>query len=600
MSQRALYIRKIGSCLFLGLTLIPVFSLLDWYSEYRNLAKDKAISDSLWQVIQNILAGWRDFLIYFGKPALLTVFQWGVVGFIFWLLLTKMEKTDFIKNSLDKIFQLNGRYWCCFLASFVLVVCSTLSYTVQQHLPNNPDSVTQFFQAKIFSTGRLYIKTPPFMEFFYEIYNLEQNGRLFSMFGPGYSLELLLGLLVGIPWIINPLNGALSVILTYLIGRELFGEKTGKAASLILASSPFFLSLNSTFMNNSLSFLLFDIFLYLFILSFRRDDIKTPLLAGLALGGIGFFRPLAAVSLAVPFGGYAIWLLFNNFKKVSKPVGLMLLSLTFCFACRLFYNNIQYGGPFISGYQLNDKLNRGDHDLVVYGFGKHFWGGVHTPAKGFLNIVKQLNRLNFTLLGWPIPGFLFMCLLFFLSRGLDTWDKLMIATLGSLLFFHFFHYWFMDRYIFCSFSIISIMTVRGIAQFIEWLKGRSKGVGGIESKVAFLATGFMLFGFTKSILPRIIYPTGPQVQLIANTVKKAKLGKPALVFVEGGSENMWTYMQAFVHNSPTWDDHVLYPTDLGDDKNKELMTYFPDRLYFRFQRGENGSGKLIPLTPRIP
>lgn len=579
--------------------MIPVFSLLDWYSEYQNLAKNKAISESLWQVIQNILAGWRSFLIYFGKPALSTVFQWGVVGFIFWLLLTRMGKTDFIKKSLDKFFQLNGRYWCCFLAVFVLVVCSILSYTVQQHLPNNPDAVAQFFQAKIFSHGRLDVKTPPFMDFFYEVYNLEQNGRLFSQFGPGYSLELLLGLLVGIPWIINPLNGALSVILTYLIGRELFGEKTGKAASLILACSPFFLSLNSTFMNNSLSLLLFDIFLYLFILSFKRDDFKSPLLAGLALGWISFFRPLTVIALAVPFGIYAIWLLFNNFKKVRKPVGLMLLGLTLCLACRLFYNNIQYGGPFISGYHLYDKLYR-SNDLVVYGFGKHALGGVHTPVKGFLNIVKQLNRLNFTLLGWPIPGFLFMCLLFFLSRRLDIWDKLMIATFASLLFFHFFHYFFLDRYIFCSFSIISIMTVRGIALLIEWLKGRSKGVGGIESKVALLATGFILFGFTKSILPRIIYPTGPQVQLIANTVEKAKLDKPSLVFVKGGHENRWTYMLAFVHNSPTWDDHVLYPTDLGDDKNKELMAHFPDRLYFRFQRGENGSGKLIPLAPRIP
>lgn len=122
-------------------------------------------------------------------------------------------------------------------------------------------------------------------------------------------------------------------------------------------------------------------------------------------------------------------------------------------------------------------------------------------------------------------------------------------------------------------------------------------MGGIESKVALLASGFILFGFTKSVLPRIIYPTGPQVQIIANTVKEAELDKPALVFVEGGYENRWTYMKAFVHNSPTWDDHVLYPTDLGDEKNKELMTYFPDRLYFRFQFQENGSGKLIPLKP---
>jgi 4-amino-4-deoxy-L-arabinose transferase-like glycosyltransferase len=588
--------RKIVACLFLVSTLVPVYDLLDWYSEFQNLPTDKAINHSPWQAIKTILAGWREFLAYFARPIFLTVLQWAIIGFVFWLLLSKMKETGFLDKILEKFFLLDGRRWCWFIFVFVLATSSIISYTVQRRLPNNPDSVAQLFQAKIFKMGRLYIDTPPFMEFFQEMYNLEKDGRLFSQFGPGYSFELMLGLFLGIPWIINPLNGAISVVLTYLIGRELFGEKTGKAASLIMACSPFFLLLNATFMNNPLSLLLFDVFLYFFILSFKRNDTKSPLIAGLSLGMIAFFRPLTVAALVVPFACYALFRLFKDFRGAGKPVLAMFVCFSSALLLRLAYNNFQYGGPFVTGYHVYDELYKGGK-LVVFGFGKHTWGNIHTPFKGFLNIVKQLNRLNHTFLGWPVPGFLFMSLLFFLKKRLETWDIIMIVTFGSVLFFHFFHYWFMCRYLFCCFSLMAIMTVRGISQLVVWLKERGGMSQRVDCKLGLLMSGFILFGLTGKVLPSIIRPTGPRIQIIADTVEKANLNKPALVFVKAGQKNRWTYMRAFVHNSPTWDDRVLYPNDLGDDKNKELMSYYPDRLYFRFQQRKDRSGELIPLMP---
>jgi 4-amino-4-deoxy-L-arabinose transferase-like glycosyltransferase len=508
-----------------------------------------------------------------------------------------MRKTDFINKTLERFFQLSGRRWCWFLFVFVLVLSSILSYTIQQHSPYNPDSVAQLFQAKIFANGQLSIEAPPFMEFFSAVFNLEKDGRVLSQFGPGYSFELMLGLLIGIPWIINPLNGALTVVLTYLIGRELFGEKTGKAASLILAYSPFFLIFNGTFMNNSLSLLLCDIFLYFFIFSFKRNDIKSPLIAGLSLGIISQFRSLTVLAFGFPFAIYALVRLYSNVHAYKRTVGLMFVGFSFSLAIYFAFNTIQYGGPFVTGYHLYDQLYRGD-DYAVYGFGKHALGGVHTPFRGLVNIVTQLNRLNHSsFLGWPIPGFFFMALLFFLRKRLETWDKLMIATFGSLLFFHFFYYHFKERLMFCCFSMMAIMTVRGVVELIDWLKEKRGQGQEIQSKVALLICAFILFGFANKILPRIIDPTGSQLQLIANTVKKAKLEKPALVFVQGGYENRWIYLTVSQHNSITWDDDVLYPVDLGDEKNKELMGYYPGRLYFRFEYQQDGSGKLLPLHP---
>jgi asparagine N-glycosylation enzyme membrane subunit Stt3 len=88
------------------------------------------------------------------------------------------------------------------------------------------DNIDQVFHAKIFLNGHLTVPSHQYKEFFDFTHNIN-NGKWYSEYPPGHTFTLMLGLLLGAPWIVNPLLGSLSIVLFYLIGREVFDEKIG-------------------------------------------------------------------------------------------------------------------------------------------------------------------------------------------------------------------------------------------------------------------------------------------------------------------------------------------------------------------------------------
>ncbi len=55
------------------------------------------------------------------------------------------------------------------------------------------------------------------------------------------------------------------------------------------------------------------------------------------------------------------------------------------------------------------------------------------------------------------------------------------------------------------------------------------------------------------------------------------------------------YGSGFLLNSPNLDDEVIFARDLGEQKNQELMAYYPDRAFYRFVRLGLGDAKLVPI-----
>jgi hypothetical protein len=60
------------------------------------------------------------------------------------------------------------------------------------------DSVIQWFQAKIFASGRLYAGAPPDEAFFAVQHMLVDGGRWYSQYPPGHSVLLGLGAVLGV------------------------------------------------------------------------------------------------------------------------------------------------------------------------------------------------------------------------------------------------------------------------------------------------------------------------------------------------------------------------------------------------------------------
>ena len=89
-------------------------------------------------------------------------------------------------------------------------------------------------------------------------------------------------------------------------------------------------------------------------------------------------------------------------------------------------NYLTNGSPTLLGYivQLGKSHNPG--------FGSGPDGKpAHTPQRGLMISLKDLNFLNMRLLGWPIPSLLFVALLF-LSGSQNRWDYLLIGLLFFL------------------------------------------------------------------------------------------------------------------------------------------------------------------------
>ncbi len=166
----------------------------------------------------------------------------------------------------------------CFLTT------ALIAYTVLDGIPHVEDSIAQLFQAKIFKQGMLCAPLPPYKEFF-DYTNIINDEKWYSQYPPGHSLLLTAGLLAGVPWLIGPLLGTLSLVLFYLVTKTIYDEqRIIMASSCLLLLSPFFLFMSSSYMNHTSTLF----FLLLFLYAYLQDVcIGSPLvcpLAGLSLG----------------------------------------------------------------------------------------------------------------------------------------------------------------------------------------------------------------------------------------------------------------------------------------------------------------------------
>ena len=196
-------------------------------------------------------------------------------------------------------------------ALWVFLWANLVSWLVFDHIPHVQDTVAQVFQAKLFAAGRLFLPSPPLPQFF-DLMHVINDGRWYSQYPPGHPLLLALGVLVRAPWIVNPLLGGFTVVVIYLLGRELYDEPTARLATLLSSLSPFLIFMSSEYMSHSSALLFTCLFLLFFARSARNESmtsavrtsqfaIRNSLLAGLCLGMVLLIRPFTALLIAVPF-----------------------------------------------------------------------------------------------------------------------------------------------------------------------------------------------------------------------------------------------------------------------------------------------------------
>lgn len=497
---------------------------------------------------------------------------------------------------------------------FALVFCGLFSALVFERVPHVNDENAYLFQAKLFRSGRLTTASPCGREFF-DFPHIINNGKQYSIYPPGFPLLLAFGLAVQAPWLINPALAALSVLLLFLLGREIYSRSVGVSAAVLAAISPWFLVMSSTMMSHTSSLFFNSLFLFLLFRFLRRPSVGLGLAAGTGWGMAFLVRPLNALFFSFVF------LVFFGLRLMKKPpkgmrrnASAFPVAALFFLGLLLLYNSLTAGAPLRMGY----LVRYGPSYSVIFGRAATL-DSDFTPLTGVIQMADNLRALNRDLFGWPVSSLLAMLPLLWLSR-LNPKDRkrdlLLLSGIGFLIaVFTFFWGAFVfigARMLFDTLPLFLLLSARGIAE-IPGLVGRIfPRLPGptVRKATAVLILAFAVYGFAY-YLPHWLRPphadwffdrydhrfAGTSGRL-GGAIADLDLGRSLIILKfwhrpppafpgEGG------WGSGFLRNDPDLRSDVIF-AKARERSYAELFSCYPDRSIYIYA-GTLDRGMLIPL-----
>lgn len=497
-------------------------------------------------------------------------------------------------------------------ALFVFLFTNILASFIFDRTPHINDEVAYLFQAKIFQSGHLFAPSPAAKEFF-NFPHVINNGRWYSHYPPAYPLILLFGLLIGAPWIINPLFASLSIVLFYLLGRDLYSKKVGILSSLFGAISIWFLLMSSTMMSHTTCLFLVTLFLLFFFRSLKKPTVPNGLIAGIGLGGAILIRPYNVLLIALPFLLFWAVKTLRGFRLHWKNTLAFVLMLLLALSMLLAYNSLTNEDPLLMGYTVRYGADHG------VGFGKTgYTESEHSPYLGVHYTVENMKAMNKDLFGWPFSSFLALLPLFFLfhkkrpfflSLGLFV-SSFLVLTFG--LFIYWGSFILIGARMFFEFiPIFIVLSALGIQEAPALLSQRLKKSSSslIKKIVTAVLCLFIAYAFAVR-LPRWIWPKETHWYYdgfannfagvnpaIPDTVESAIPDSSLVIlnfvyFPFDDFPNYW-WGSGFMKNDPDLRGRVIYAQSQGEN-NIEIFQHYPFRSIYLYT-GTLEKGLLLPI-----
>ena len=479
----------------------------------------------------------------------------------------------------------------------LLAALLTISDRTYQRLPRVLDACSYYFQALIFRSGHLAADLPAGAAYFPGPFMIRTSSHWFSMYPPGTSLAIALGMLAGVPWAVEPACGAVAALLLTALARRWYGRPVALLSLVLLACSPFYLFLASSYMSHMIS--LFALLLFLV----GTDHLATgggkrwALLAGSGIGYALLTRELSLVLFALSvLAFYGVrcrdalrgWLLGEDSSARRRANALALCMATPIAACLLFHFFYTWrltGNPLSLPRTMFDP-----HDQYGFGTGKG-WYGQHTPAAGLLNTEDQLTSLLIHLFGWPY----YLTLAFFLTPVLTgrlrAHDALLYGLAGSMLVGYAAYFYhgiaFGPRYLFESLPAYVVLTARGLVEaatlatlavrrLAGWRSARVGGATGVGLVlVALIACNLHFY------LPRQAALYYDYVEQTAGGLAYDRLHPPwmhhAIVYT---SDYLFYAEVLFPLNDPALRGDIVYAYLDKGQSIVGLARYYPHRAFY--------------------
>jgi hypothetical protein len=453
-----------------------------------------------------------------------------------------------------------------------------------QDFPYSGDEWSYFLQAEIFSRGHLQVDSPAHPRFF-DVWAMVNNGKFYAWAPPGWPLLLLPGALLGVPWLVNPVLGALTLLVVYRLGVLVYNRSTSLLALFFMLFSPFFILHSASYLAHPSSLLFIVLSVFFYARGMERHASHDFLLAGLC-GSMSFvIRPFDQMAVFSPLGAYLVLLVLRKEMAVRQllwfgmghAVGVLLL---------LAYNYLQTGDSLTMGYHVG-------------------YGG---PLFDFRLLGRQFIAEYFLhLLAWTFPFLPLLALIYSLWLGKTgkrslterRWDTLLFLVFLSNIFWYVFvpfHYWagYGPRYYYGSFFAVALLGARGVVALINRLAPR--GADGERVGFAAVALGICLALSLCWLFPvKLIeaYRRFESRLVLYQKIEQEKL-QNAVVFIRSVREEFAPWN--LTRNPPDFQGTVLYVHDLGG-VNHLLIRQYSGRRFFLYEYDETKQPILWEILP---
>ena len=487
------------------------------------------------------------------------------------------------------------------LAGWVLVVASVLALVSYQRHPHVPDEVVYLLHARYLSEGSLTLPLPPApIAFNIDLMHYDAT-RWYSPVPPGWPFVLAIGAFAGAPWLVNPVLGALNILLAYMVLGAMYERRVARLAALFLAVSPWFVFMAMNFMTHQLT-LFFGLLGAVAVTRLRGDrarlglvrasTLATTFCGGLAIGGASLVRPLEGLATAFLLG---LWSLPSRWwATLRRPAALVpsaVLGAGAVVAALLVrpYNRYMTGdaSSFPIMAYIDKYYAKGSNDL---GFGANRglgWSGLDPfPGHGAVDVVVNANlnvtSTNVELLGWA-TGSLLAIFLLLATRRLRRADWWHVVVIGVIAGVHSL-YWFSGgpdfgaRYWFLIVVSCVALVARGVVELGATLEagGEGSGSGPVRATSAALALSLaaLLTFFPWRAVDKYHNYRGmrPDIPALAS---ENRFGR-SLVFIRGKRHP--DYASAVAYNPTNLRANVpLYAWDAGREAREEALRAYADR-----------------------
>lgn len=517
-------------------------------------------------------------------------------------------------RQLPRLKAFRPRYAIYLVALLMAGATVFVAVDVLERVPHVQDSVTFLFQAELLARGRLFAPAPELPQFFEQDFLTVQDGRWFGQYPPGFALLLAVGVLMKLPWLVNPLLATLAVVLIYKLGKVLFGRWEGLLAAVLALFSPYYLLMSGSFMVHPAELLWTALFLLGWVYWLKRGRSRWWLVgAGAALGMVLLTRQVTAIAVGGAVVGVSLIAAVTGRCGLGKlrvvkegmewrrvlsggvVVGLGVVPFLFLL---LSYQWGVTGDPLQDPRLISQPFDRPGFGLDVGSFENAFTTAViegeptviwytdpelpprgHTVARGLFNTIQNWEALTEHLFGWLPFLTLAFCWLVFVAGRPSFGDWLLLGVMAAVIAVYV-AYWaagimYGPRYYYAALPAFLLLTARGVVILGRRLGGRSGRWLAVGLAAALIM--WNLFAY----LPGTIedsrgfnFVSGGPLAAV-----EAAIEGEAVVFVAGDEDSWWEYGQFFSGNTPGLDGRIIYARDLGEE-NGRLLELYPGRAAY--------------------